>query len=81
VRYGNLNLVETTGQSPLHAPTEGRPETARRGIDSSAGTAAVAKELAEGEYERFRVGQDRDYEGDFEREAKRLAEQDPGETS
>jgi len=45
VRYGNLNLVETTGQSPLHAPTEGRPETARRGIDSSAGTAAGAKEL------------------------------------
>ena len=44
-------------------------------------SAAVAKELAEGEYERFRVGQDRDYEGDFEREAKRLAEQDPGETS
>jgi len=37
-------------------------------------SAAVAKELAEGEYERFRVGQDRDYEGDFEREAKRLSE-------
>ena len=35
-------------------------------------SATVAKELAEGEYERFRVGQDRDYEGDFEREAKRL---------
>jgi hypothetical protein len=35
-------------------------------------SAAVAKQLAEGEYERFRVGQDRDYEGDFEREAKRL---------
>ena len=35
-------------------------------------SASVAKELAEGEYERFRVGQDRDYEGDFEREAKRL---------
>jgi len=44
-------------------------------------SAAVAKELAEGEYERFRVGQDRDYEGDFEREAKRLVGQDPGETS
>ena len=37
-------------------------------------SAAVAKELAEGEYESFRVGQDRDYEGDFEREAKRLSE-------
>jgi len=36
-------------------------------------SAAVAKELAEGEYERFRVGQDRDYESDFEREAKRLS--------
>ena len=35
-------------------------------------SAAVAKELAKGEYERFRVGQDRDYEGDFEREAKLL---------
>lgn len=44
-------------------------------------SAAVARELAEGEYERFRVGQDQDYEGDFEREAKRLAEQGPGETS
>jgi len=37
-------------------------------------SAAVAKQLAEGEYERFRVGQDRDYEGDFEREAKRISE-------
>jgi hypothetical protein len=37
-------------------------------------SAAVARELAEGEYERFRVGQDRDYEGDFEREAKRIAD-------
>jgi len=37
-------------------------------------SASVAKELAQGEYERFRVGQDRDYEGDFEREAKRLSE-------
>src|SRR5450759_464062 len=44
-------------------------------------SAAVAKELAEGEYEKCRVGQDHDYEGDFEREANRLAEQDPGETS
>jgi hypothetical protein len=43
-------------------------------------SAAVARELAEGEYERFRVGQDRDYEGDFEREAKRLSERTkPGE--
>ncbi|MFA4965971.1 MAG: virulence RhuM family protein [Thermoleophilia bacterium] len=36
-------------------------------------SAAVAKELAEGEYGKFRVDQDRDYEGDFEREAKRLS--------
>jgi len=42
-------------------------------------SAAVAKELAEGAYERFRVGQDRDYEGDFEREAKRLSKRtEPG---
>ena len=37
-------------------------------------SASVAKELAQGEYERFRIGQDRDYEGDFEREAKRLSD-------
>ena len=35
-------------------------------------SASVARALAEGEYERFRVGQDRGYEGDFECEAKRL---------
>jgi hypothetical protein len=34
----------------------------------------VARRLAETEYETFRVAQDRDYIGDFEREAKRLAE-------
>ena len=38
-------------------------------------SAAVPKQLSEGEYERFRVVQDRDYEGDFEREAKRLTAQ------
>lgn len=32
----------------------------------------LAKELAEGEYEQFRVVQDRDFESDFERIAKRL---------
>jgi hypothetical protein len=44
-------------------------------IFSDAGevSAAVAKRLAEGEFERFRLSQDRDYEGDFEREARRLA--------
>jgi hypothetical protein len=36
-------------------------------------TASLAKELAQGEYERFRVVQDRDYEGDFEREVKRIS--------
>lgn len=46
-------------------------------ILTSAGevSAAVAKKLSEGEYQRFRVVQDRDYEGDFEREAKRLTAQ------
>ena len=36
----------------------------------------VARELAEGEYDTFRVLQDRDYEGDFEREARRVLEGD-----
>ncbi len=34
----------------------------------------VAKGLAEEEYARFRVMQDRDYESDFEREAKRIVD-------
>jgi hypothetical protein len=34
----------------------------------------VARELAEGEYDTFRVLQDRDYEGDFEREVQRVLE-------
>ena len=34
----------------------------------------VAKRLAKDEYSRFRIAQDRDYEGDFERETKRLFE-------
>jgi len=32
----------------------------------------VAKELAEGEYEKFRVKQDQSFESDFEREVKRI---------
>jgi len=36
----------------------------------------VARELAEGEYDTFRVLQDRDYEGDFEREVQRVLESD-----
>ena len=41
----------------------------------------VARGLAEEEYARFRVIQDRDYESDFEREAKRIVDnhEDPGE--
>ena len=35
----------------------------------------VARELAETEYEAFRVVQDRDYIGDFEREARRLTQE------
>jgi hypothetical protein len=34
----------------------------------------VARQLAETECEAFRVVQDRDYIGDFEREAQRLTE-------
>ena len=44
--------------------------------DAGEVSAAVAKRLAEGEFERFRVTQDRDYEGDFEREARRMLEQE-----
>jgi hypothetical protein len=36
----------------------------------------VARELAEGEYDAFRLLQDRDYEGDFEREVQRVLESD-----
>ncbi len=36
-------------------------------------SAEVAKRLAEGEYEKFRVQQDRDHLSDFDREVKRLA--------
>ena len=32
----------------------------------------VAKRLAEEQYDSFRVGQDRTFEGDFEREVKRI---------
>ena len=39
----------------------------------------VARQLAESEYEAFRVAQDRDYIGDFEREARRLAKEHEGE--
>ena len=39
----------------------------------------VARQLAETEYEAFRVVQDRDYIGDFEREARRLTQKHEGE--
>jgi len=44
------------------------------GVLTNAGTVSseVAKQLAEDHYDKFRVIQDRDYESDFEREAKRL---------
>jgi len=44
--------------------------------DAGEVSATVARQLAEREYEKFRVGQDRDYEGDFEREALRMLEKD-----
>ena len=37
----------------------------------------VAQRLAEGEYDKYRVLQDRDYEGDFERETRRLTGEKP----
>lgn len=33
---------------------------------------AVAKKLAEEEFEKFRVGQDREFESDFDREMKKV---------
>ena len=47
--------------------------------DAGEVSAVVAKQLAEREYDAFRVLQDRDYEGDFEREARRvLGQEKPG---
>lgn len=40
-------------------------------------TAAVAKRLAEAEYEQFRVKQDQAFESDFEREVKRIQGEKP----
>lgn len=37
----------------------------------------VARRLAEGQYEKFRVGQDREFESDFEAEVKRIASKRP----
>jgi hypothetical protein len=34
----------------------------------------VATRLAQGEYERFRVGQDRAFESDFEKAAKQISQ-------
>lgn len=42
-------------------------------------SAEVAKRLAEGEYEKFRVQQDRDYLSDFDKEVKRLQGMRPSE--
>jgi hypothetical protein len=42
-------------------------------------SAEVARRLAEEQYEVFRVRQDTEYEGDFEREVKRLEGQEPAE--
>jgi hypothetical protein len=39
-------------------------------------SAEVAKQLAEGRYERFRVTQDRTFESDFDREVKRISSAD-----
>jgi hypothetical protein len=40
-------------------------------------SAAVAKRLAEEQYEQFRVKQDQAFESDFEREAKRISKEKP----
>lgn len=41
-------------------------------------SAEVAKRLAEGHYDRFRVRQDREFESDFEAEVKRIEAKRPG---
>ena len=41
-------------------------------------SAEVAKRLAEEQYERFRIQQDREFESDFENEVKRIEEKRPG---
>ena len=47
--------------------------------DAGEVSAAVARPLAEREYDAFRVLQDRDCEGDFERKARRvLGQEEPG---
>ncbi|NNM84756.1 MAG: hypothetical protein HKL96_03240 [Phycisphaerales bacterium] len=38
-------------------------------------SAQVAKQLAEEQYDGFRIAQDRDFEGDFEKEIKRIESQ------
>ena len=45
---------------------------------TNAGTVSheVARQLAEGRYEQFRVGQDQAYESDFEKEVKRISGQE-----
>jgi hypothetical protein len=40
-------------------------------------SAEVAKHLAEEQYAKFRVQQDRDFESDFEKEVKRIEEKRP----
>lgn len=48
--------------------------------DAGKVSANVAKELAEGEYEKFRVEQDRLFESDFDREVKRVLSKGKSQT-
>lgn len=48
--------------------------------DAGRVSAEVAKRLAEGEFEKFRVQQDRDFISDFDKEVKRLSGERPTET-
>ena len=45
--------------------------------DAGKVSAEIAQSFAEGEYEKFRVLQDRLFENDFDREIKRMEEEQP----
>ena len=91
-RIVGMYLDYTEDQAARHQPTrmadwaqklDGFLRFNEYEILSDAGevSAAVARQLAEREYDAFRGLQDRDYEGDFEREARRVLDQEkPGQS-
>ncbi|GAB4565717.1 MAG: hypothetical protein Tsb0020_16750 [Haliangiales bacterium] len=53
-------------------PREQRQNKLHWAVTGNTAAELIAKRLAETEYAKFRVRQDREFEGDFEREVKRL---------